>query len=320
LLAPGQRLDRHLPRRRLAALGPGLSASLLRRRSPASTTPRSPSQPSKPPASKVAAGAGVAADGTGEVTLGASDVLLVRSATGGDLTGTIVLADKPVALIAGHPCTNVPLSDSACDHLEESMFPLETLAKDYLVVPPAQVPNDQLAKAQMVRVIASEDNTTITYTPPQPAPTTLAKAGDFLEIAKTTAAFKVSADKKIAVAQYMVGQGSGFGTSDPAMLMSVAIDQYRKNYLFHAPPTWSANYVDVIAPDGAVVTVDDAPVSGFIVIPGTGFSFAHVKLSNAGDGNHVLVSDKEAGISVYGVLDYGSYWYPGGLDLTLIPQ
>ena len=269
---------------------------------------------------KVGAGAGVNADGTGMVKLGASDILMVRSATGGDLTGTIVHSDKPVAVISGHPCTNVPLTDSACDHLEESMFPIETLAKDYIVVPPAQVPDDTKPKAEMVRVIASEDNTTLTYTPNQPAATTLAKAGDFIELPKTVAAFRITADKKIAVGQYMVGQSAGFGTSDPAMLMSVAVEQYRKTYLFHAPPTWSANYVDIIAPDGTAVKVDGQNVANFTSIPGTGFGYTHVKLSNAGDGTHTVSADKEVGISVYGVLNYGSYWYPGGLDLNLIPQ
>ena len=270
---------------------------------------------------KVAAGAGVNADGTGMVTLQPSDVLMVRSATGGDLTGTIVNADKPVQIISGHPCTNVPLDKGACDHLEESMFPLDTLAKDYFVVPPAQVPDDTKEKAQMVRIIASEDDTTITYEPDQAAPKTLANKGDFIEIPTTQAAFRVTTDKKVAVAQYMVGQSAGFGTSDPAMLMSVATDQYRKTYLFHAPPSWSANYVDIIAPEGASLMVDDMAVGGALKpIGGSGFGYIHVKLSNAGDGTHTVSSDQEVGISVYGVLNYGSYWYAGGLDLMPIPQ
>ena len=32
------------------------------------------------------------------------------------------------------------------------MFPIETLAKEYVVVPPVQVPNDKLDKAQFVRI------------------------------------------------------------------------------------------------------------------------------------------------------------------------
>ena len=130
----------------------------------------------------------------------------------------------------------------------------------------------------------------------------------------------ITADHKIVVAEYMLGQDAGGNTGDPAMTIAVPLDQYRDNYLFHAPIGWSANYVDIIAPDGAAVDVDGQAVAGFTQIPGTGFSYKHVKLSNNGDGNHSVSSAQKVGISVYGVLNYGSYWYPGGLDLDLIPQ
>lgn len=200
------------------------------------------------------------------------------------------------------------------------MFPIETLAKEYVVVPPVQVPNDQLDKAQVVRVIASEDNTTLTFMPDQPVGKNLAKAGDFVELTTTTAKFVVTADKKILVSQYMVGQSGGYGTSDPAMLLAVNPMQWRKDYLFHAAPTWLANYVDIIAPKNATVKVDNVAVGAWQPIGASNYQVAHVKLSNAGNGNHTVSSDVGVGIGVYGVLNYGSYWYPGGLDLDVIPQ
>ncbi|PCC70175.1 hypothetical protein SAMN02745121_03504 [Nannocystis exedens] len=267
----------------------------------------------------IAAGGGVAADGTGVVVLNESDVLQVV-ATASDPTGTIVNADKPVQVIGGHKCTNVPDNVAACDHLEESMFPIETLAKEYVVVPPVQVPNDQLDKAQMVRIIASEPGTTLTFNPDQPVNKTLANAGDFIEIPTTTAKFVVSADKKILVAQYMVGQTGGYGTSDPSMLLAVNPLQWRKDYLFHAPTNWVANYVDLIAKTGAAVKVDNVDVATWAPIGNTGYAVAHVKLSNAGDGNHRVTADQGVSVAVGGVMSAGSYWYPGGLDLDLIPQ
>ena len=75
----------------------------------------------------------------------------------------------------------------------------------------------------------------------------------------TVAKFKVAADKKILVAQYMVGQSGGFGTSDPAMLLAVNPLQWRKSYLFFAATTWKANYVDILGPLNAAVTVDVVP-------------------------------------------------------------
>ncbi|WP_434421953.1 hypothetical protein [Nannocystis pusilla] len=267
----------------------------------------------------IAAGGGVAADGTGVVVLNESNVLQVV-ATASDPTGTIVTADKPVQVIGGHKCTNVPDNIAACDHLEESMFPIETLAKEYVVVPPVQVPNDQLDKAQMVRIIASEPGTTLTFNPDQPVAKTLTNAGDFIEIATTTAKFVVTADKKIMVAQYMVGQNGGYGTSDPSMLLAVNPLQWRKDYLVHAPTNWVANYVDLIAKTGAAVKVDNVNVPSWAPIGNTGYAVAHVKLSNAGDGNHRITADQGVSVAVGGVMSAGSYWYPGGLDLDLIPQ
>jgi hypothetical protein len=231
----------------------------------------------------VQAGGGVAANGTGVVMLNEGDVLEVITQANGnaDLTGTLVTADKPVQVFGGHECTNVPLNVTACDHLEESMFPIETLAKEYLVVPPVQVPMDTKDKAQVVRVIASEANTTLVFTPTSrsascsPTPATSSRSR------RATAKFLVTADKKILVAQYMVGQSGGYGTSDPSMLLAVNPQQWRKSYLIHAPTTWSANYIDFMAKTGANVTLDGVPVGGWQPIGNTGYSVTHAKLNNA---------------------------------------
>jgi len=266
----------------------------------------------------VQAGGGVGANGEGVVVLGEGDVLQVMSSSG-DVTGTIVSADKPIQVFGGHECTNVPLNITACDHLEESMFPIDTLAKEYIVAPPVQVPNDDLDKAQVVRVIATEDDTTLTFEPDQPVNKSLANAGDFVEMSLTTAAFKVSSDKKIMVSQYMVGQSANFGTSDPSMVLAVPTEQYRTNYLFYAAPSWTKNYVDVIGPNGANATVDGGAVMGWKPIGGSGFSVAHVELDK-NLATHTVESNQKVGITVYGVQSSGSYWFPGGLDLDILPQ
>ncbi|MEZ4380434.1 MAG: IgGFc-binding protein [Nannocystaceae bacterium] len=262
-------------------------------------------------------GGGVNLDGTGTVSLDAGDVLLVQSSLG-DLTGTIVAADKPVQAFGGHKCATVP--PGYCDHLEEALLPIEALAKEYLIAPTAQYPDAELDKPQIVRIIATEDDTALSYEPDQPAKIALAKAGDFADITDSTARFKITADKKVLVAQYMVGQSPETGESDPAFVQAIPADQFRDAYLFHAPPSWNANYVDIIAPDGAAVEVDGAAVGGFTAIGATGYAVAHVALSNDGDGNHSVSADAKVGISVYGIQDYGTYWYPGGTDLVVLPQ
>ena len=275
----------------------------------------------------VFAGGGVATNGTGVVTLNEGDVLEVFTASIGvnnpnpsDLTGTMIQADKPVEVFGGHKCTQVPIGIQACDRLEEAMPPIETLAKKYIVTPPLIPTGGNTPKGQMVRVIATEANTTISYDPPQGnAPTMLANAGDYFEIPSTANDFEISADKRILVAQYMQGQDAGGGSGDPAMALAVATEQYRSKYLVHAPTNYETNYINITAPMGAMVTLDGAAVGGFVPIGATGFGVARVKLNNNGDGNHELTGDQPFGVSVYGYGQYTSYWYPGGLDLKILP-
>jgi hypothetical protein len=277
----------------------------------------------------VSGGGGIANDGTGQAILDQGDVLIVLSAAGGggpdisDLTGTHVVADKPIEVISAHQCTYVPYNITACDHLEESNLPYESLAKEYIVTTPLVKPQgqDPFTKARMVRVIATEADTTITYDPPQGgAPTSLASAGDYFEIAATDADFKVSADKKIVVSEYMQGQAAGGNTGDPAMTIAVPTEQYRTDYLFHAPTNYESSFVNITAPMGASVTLDGMDIPALTAIGGTGFGVARVEVSNQGDGTHALSGDQKFGVQVYGYGQYTSYWYPGGLDLKFIPQ
>jgi hypothetical protein len=196
------------------------------------------------------------------------------------------------------------------------MFPIETLGAEYIVTAPA-VPSLPNGKVEIIRVVAIEDNTTLSYDPDQGAPTTLATAGSFFDIVGNSASFSITADKKILVAQLMEGQDAGGGTGDPAMALAVPTGQYRTDYLFHAPVNYETNYVNITAPMDAIITLDGdpTPLSGFVAIGTTGYGLLRVTLSNAGDGNHRLVGDQPFGISVYGYGQYTSFWYPGGLDL-----
>jgi hypothetical protein len=255
------------------------------------------------------------------VMLNAGDVVELGSITG-DLTGSLVDSDKPVQVISGHYCTNVPDNITACDHIEESMFPVDTLGTSYVVSAPA-VTTIPMGKVEVIRIIATGGSTTLTYDPPQPgAPTTIAQAGSFVEIQNNSNTFKITSDQKVMVVQYMEGQEAGGGTGDPAMTLAVPVEQFRTQYLFHAPTNYESNYVDVIAPVGAAVMLDGAPIN-FVAIGTTGYALARVAPLTAGpnnDGNHSIQSNMAFGITVYGYGQYTSYWYPGGLNLNTIIQ
>ena len=259
---------------------------------------------------------GLAANGAGQVVLNAGDVIQIVTKSGtNDLTGSLITADKSVQVISGHQCTFIPSTVGYCDHLEESTFPYETLASRYVVT--ATLINPTTTKAQMVRIVATKDNTALTYNPPQPgAPGTIATAGQYVELDSIDADFQITADNPILVTQYMTGQDAGGNAGDPAMTLAVATDQFRKTYLFHAPTNYSSNYVNVVAPTGIPVILDGALLGGFTPIGTTGYSVSRASLSNAGNGNHSISASQGIGITVYGYGQYTSYWYPGGLNLT----
>jgi hypothetical protein len=305
-------------------------------------------------AANVRAGPGVNAinaGNTGKYTLNAGDVLQLLSGIGPngqtpqtgkpcisdpvqgvtycpspqslDLTGSHIVADKPISVIAGHDCTFVPYDSFACDHMEESLFPVETLGKDLIVTAPVAVdaigtvpgPADNM----FVRVLSAADNNEITFDPPVHAKVTL-DAGKWIEIGPIKQDFRVSAKDRVLVGQYMVGENYGGGMAsagDPALSIAIPTEQYRVQYSFLAPATYTYNIVNVVTKTGASISIDGAkiPAEEFVPIGGSGMSVARHVISG---GTHTMAGDANFGITVYGYGSYTSYMYPGGLNLETI--
>jgi len=102
-------------------------------------------------------------------------------------------------------------------------------------------------------------------------------------------------------------------TGDPAMVLTVATDRYLKDYVFLVPDKYKRNFVNVIAPTAAVVSLDGVP------IPQTKFKAVSTEYKVArmpiGPGKHALVSGHDVGLIVYGWDKFVSYAYPGGAAL-----
>lgn len=92
--------------------------------------------------------------------------------------------------------------------------------------------------------------------------------------------------------------------------------------MFHAPTNYTSNHIDITAPMGTTITLDNAPIPALTPIGNSGLGLARVTLGAGpgGDGSHSITGDQKFGITVYGYGQYTSYWYAGGLDLTDIIQ
>jgi hypothetical protein len=284
-------------------------------------------------------GALTAAGGT--ITLAnAGDTLQIMSALnaaggatyGKDPSGTSITANNPIEVFGGHSCVYINTGTGYCDHLEQVSFPDETLRGEYLVTVPF---NQNATPQQWVKIVGTKASTHIAFDPPVAAAQTI-NAGTVVTLQGVTQNFHVystdSPQLPFSVAQYMVGQNNfgvgcvdvqppaGQTCGDPSMSLAVATPQFRSSYQFSAPQSYYQNWVNVIAPVGAVVTVDGATVTGYAAIGASGYQVAHVNLCGITSATcnpvHLASGTAAFGIEVYGYGAYTSYMYPGGLNLT----
>ena len=54
---------------------------------------------------------------------------------GQDISGTHIIANKPISVFSGHECTNVPLNSKPCDILIEQVSPVDTWGTEVVMVP-----------------------------------------------------------------------------------------------------------------------------------------------------------------------------------------
>ncbi len=232
-----------------------------------------------------------------------------------DLTGTEIQADNPVVVFAGVDCTfmSYPRGDQyACDHIEQELFPIETWGRDVVV---SQLQDRAPDEKYMVRVLSGSANNQITFVPPVHISAVLSRGG-YVEF-ESTRDFEVTATAPILVGQYMEGQDTtpGATVGDPAFVLEVPAPQYRQEYTFVVPSTYTASYLNIVVHTGSGFLLDGRPHGGhYAPVYGTTWSVWRLPIS---PGSHRVDSTDghPFGLKVIGVAPYTSYMYPGGLDL-----
>ncbi len=228
----------------------------------------------------------------------------------GDLTGSLIEADRPIAVYGGNRCANIPTQTTGfCDHVVEQITPVSTWGTEALTVPLAT-----RTLGDTFRVLADQNGTLVQFEGASPESITL-NAGEFVE-RNLVGSYRISGSAPILVCQFSNGSQWDNSTSDPFMMLIPSAAQFIKSYTFATPgtgfPTNFANIVALTADVAAgVVRLDGAALSAsaFDSLPGTGFSAAQVAISV---GTHTLSSPNPLGLYVYGYASFDSYGYPGG--------
>jgi hypothetical protein len=274
------------------------------------------------PTGAIAGGGGVASTppgGTTSFSLDKGDVVMVVGTSSADFSGSLVTATAPVQVITGISCTQMPDGTEACDHIEESLFPAETLGKHYFVTMPTG-PHG-VTVGHVVRIYGNVDGTLLTYPGANPGAPAVIGAGEVVDLGAVTTDFEIVGDHEFTVASFQIGAGQVDPNApidqqkgDPAQSFMTAVEQYRTKYVFLAPADYDTSFVDIVAPNSAVVSVDGVEVGGF-TSQSSGFGLARYQLGPGNAGAHVLTASAPVGIQVVGYGTYTSYQYPGGSNL-----
>jgi len=309
------------------------------------------------PKGHILAGGGIpdtAGGGMFTFKVNAGDVVELVSDGQSDLAGSLIKATAPVQVISGMPCAYQPYLSTqscgsdfdctsqscdttsgfclvpACDHLEQSVFPAETLGKHYFISQPTaphSTSGSPTLHGHIVRIIGNANGTTLTYpggSAPPGAPLTLV-AGEVVDMGVVTTDFEVKGNNEFAVVTFMLGASdidpnsqSPNQLGDPSQSNAVGVEQYRIKYVFLAPTDYTESYVDITMPIGTTVTLDGAAISATPKAISSGYGIARVPLAMVNNGAHVLTASAGVGIQVIGYGQYTSYQYPGGLNLDVI--
>jgi len=275
---------------------------------------------------------------TVNVTLGPFDVLNLESdGMPGDMTGTIVEADKPISVFTGTEGSIGPSGpnydkvpkppdysgDNCCvDHLEDQVFPVTAMGKKYIITrSPIRSTGGGWREPDEIRFLGVAEPATVTTTLPPPFDKFTINPGELKET-WTDKDFTVVSTAPVAVGQILVSQNyvAGTYTGDPSLTIFPPVEQYRQNYLFLVPPKWNKNYVVISAQVDAEVKLDGAVPTGCVVeaagmMDGVAYESRRCEVK---EGVRRLVGNKPFGVTAYGYGTAGSYAFTGGADVKPI--
>ena len=300
-------------------------------------------------------GAAIAATPAGQpiqLTIGAYDVVNLSSDQprvpiqecfnqldrDGDLTGTLVVSDRPVAVfsslergigLGGAQPPDPPGWDgeTCCtDHLEEQMLPTAALGWEFVVSrSPIRSTDPSYAEPDLYRILGTVDGTTVTTNLPAPHDRFQVGAGQHVTFHADRGFTARAEGGAIVLAQVLVSQGyiPQGGIGDPTLIVFPPAEQHRDGYLFLVPPTFSQNYMVLALPDGAQVTVDGLGIELMTgctegAIGDLGDTRMRQLTCAVSEGVHRVEADRPVGLTVYGYYSVGSYGYPGGADMEII--
>lgn len=281
-----------------------------------------------------------------QIVLNQGDAYLVQADTRvlqrGDLTGTFVTSDKPIAVFAGHQRTVVPIQNSSLssrDCLVEQLNPVTTWGRRSFIAPFPRSIDEEDEGNDQYRVLARFDSTVVTV---NGADVAVLDAGGFYE-APLLAALDVRTSRPVLVAQFKktsstTSSGTISNAGDPLMMLVPPSEEFLNEYTFtnvqcqrrvqepfSAPreeDVYTEQYITVVmpAPMGSATSpadyynlrLDGAPITPNVQQIGTSRYVYFTRRMT--DGVHRIQCDTLIGLYVFGYGQAVSYGYIGGMS------
>lgn len=235
------------------------------------------------------------------VLLNIGETYLFSNPAHADMTGTLVTADKPVAVFSGHRCTNVPSATGYCDYLVEQLPDVTRWGKTHHTSPFSG------RTRYTVRIIASQNSTTFTTVPSGMVGTL--NAGQFADVDLTGAGEFVS-NNPVLVAQFMRGYADdAAGKGDPSMVIVTPVEQAVTNATFgvYGLDGTPGAFINVITETTSLASlkIDGLAVNATLFSPIGGTSLYSTGTIPVAPGAHSLQGSVPYSALVY---DYGVSW------------
>ncbi|XP_028410734.1 uncharacterized protein LOC114533421 [Dendronephthya gigantea] len=239
------------------------------------------------------------------------DALYISASS--DLSGTVVIASKPVTVISGVSCAPMPFGWYSS--LEATLLPVSLWGNEYIL---ATVGNMDKSQGDHFRIFAFENNTVVKST----HWTKVLSTGMYTELVLgTNLTSFIRCSKPCQVVQYIIGDKIYRKYVEPSMIVVPAVSQFLSYY--HVSLPHGSEFHDAIT-----VVIDGEYINGLYMnglklnslrwerVRGTKYVWTVISLS---DPTEVTVYHASSlvkfGLIVLGWNNVDSFAYAGGFDL-----
>ena len=241
-----------------------------------------------------------------------------------DITGTSIVSNKPLTVISGHECGNIPLV-CCCQQLAEQILPTITWGREFLLTPYAT-----RSAGPYFKIVAALEGTSLNFTCSTNGIISsnsfyLPNAGDVTTLYSSSSYCSIISNKPVLVTQLGPSQTSGSGESDPVISLIPPIEQHQQNITLVIPAfsTINNNYINIAATTKSSVYINGQLQSvtwnniynSMSSIIGYG---AQIPFNTISTSSSYTITMQTGFIAlVYGFGDHHGYSYSAGINLTV---